>query len=236
MPVGAGAGRSPDATCEVYVALLDRLSPSHVSVLDADERERRARFARDIDRDLFTLAAALVRTVAAARVGTSPEQLIVDRTCDRCGRPHGRPRLPGTGLHVSISHSGQVVVVAITSVGPVGVDVERVTAIDHAALVDDLCTPRERDRVQHRADFFRIWTRKESVLKATGEGLAVAPTEVEVSSACQAPRVLSYRGGPAPPLQMADLVTGPGYAAALTALTARRVAVIQHGAPAELAT
>jgi phosphopantetheinyl transferase len=42
------------------------------------------------------------------------------------GRHHGRPRLPGTGLHASISHSGATVAVAVSSAGAVGVDVQQV--------------------------------------------------------------------------------------------------------------
>jgi 4'-phosphopantetheinyl transferase len=39
--------------------------------------------------------------------------------------------------------------------------------------------------------FLAVWTRKEAILKATGDGLDVAMTELEVSPGTAAPRVLS---------------------------------------------
>jgi hypothetical protein len=50
--------------------------------------------------------------------------VVVDRSCPSCGRHHGRPHLPGTGLDVSISHSGATVAVAVSNAGPVGVDAQ----------------------------------------------------------------------------------------------------------------
>ncbi|MGC5166503.1 4'-phosphopantetheinyl transferase family protein [Luteimicrobium sp. DT211] len=106
------------------------------------------------------------------------------RCCVTCGsRAHGKPEAPGAleaGWHLSVSYAAGVVVVALTDEGPVGVDVEDVAAVAHADVRPVLLSDDERaarpawtDR-----DVARAWTRKEALLKATGHGLAVAPSSV----------------------------------------------------------
>ncbi|MBU4337084.1 MAG: 4'-phosphopantetheinyl transferase superfamily protein [Actinobacteria bacterium] len=162
----------------------------------------------------------MVRTVAAGELGMPPRSVPVDRSCDRCTRPHGRPRVSGSGLHLSVSHSGDLVVVATSMVGAVGVDVEALTAapLDHAALAELVCAPGERPSVSDRASFLTLWTRKESVLKATGDGLRIPLAEVVVTPPDTPPRLVSFLGRGGPDCQMVDLDLGPRYRAAVTVL------------------
>jgi 4'-phosphopantetheinyl transferase len=62
------------------------------------------------------------------------------RACPTCGKPHGRPTLPGTGLSVSVSHSGEWAVVAFAPV-EVGVDVELEKPLDVLAVASVLASP-----------------------------------------------------------------------------------------------
>jgi 4'-phosphopantetheinyl transferase len=68
------------------------------------------------------------------------------------------------------------------------------------------------------ADFFTYWCRKESVVKATGEGLRVPLSTVLVSPADGPARLRSYRGAPLP-AAMVDVEVGDGYRGAVTVLT-----------------
>ncbi|GGR87228.1 hypothetical protein GCM10010169_34330 [Micromonospora fulviviridis] len=105
------------------------LTAAHVGLLellDDRERQRVDRAVPEADRARFLLGAALLRTVAGAMLDLPAEAVAVDRTCSQCGRWHGRPRLPGTALEMSVSHSGAIVTVAVLpGGGRVGVDVER---------------------------------------------------------------------------------------------------------------
>ena len=205
------------AGCRVYVAHRRHLLDWHRSLLDHLETERSQRYRLAADRDRFTLAAALLRVVAGKAFGVVASAVVVDRSCDTCGDPHGRPRLPGTDLQVSISHSGDVVVVAVTPAGPVGVDVEQL-GIGHTDLVPTVCTASELRHVSSSADFYAYWTRKEAVLKATGEGLRRSMTSVEVSRPNALPTLESLNGNPGVACRMADLRL-PGYAGAGAVLT-----------------
>ncbi|POH69147.1 hypothetical protein C3B59_05780 [Cryobacterium zongtaii] len=90
------------------------------------------------------------------------------------------PRLTRNGWHCSVTHSHQLVGVAISNRGPIGLDVEHVRDI----TVDDMrgaLTHSELAHVrrQHPDDrvgeVFRSWGRKESIVKLTGEGVAAMP-------------------------------------------------------------
>ena len=152
----------------------------------------------------------------------------MDRTCDRCGAQHGRPRVVGSGIELSVSHSGDLVLVAVSDGSPIGVDVEEITArgpVDHNRVAMRVCDPSERPHLGNLRDFLVYWTRKEAVLKASGDGLRVPPAHVVVTPPDLPPAVLAWRGRPRLDCQMANLELGPGYVASLAVLTAAPITV-----------
>jgi 4'-phosphopantetheinyl transferase len=147
------------------------------------ELGRVRRIRHQADRDRFVLGAFLLRTVVGELIGVVPVDVVVDRTCESCSRPHGRPRLLGTGLSCSVSHSGDFVVIAVTADGEVGVDVE-----DRSLSRNLWRSVAARSRAQGEAeprtpdDFLRLWTAKEAVLKLTGDGLARPMSSIELEA------------------------------------------------------
>ena len=207
--------------CSVHVAHRRHLRDAHRGLLDDREIERRRRYRLAADRDRFTLAAVLLRTVAGRAIGVDPAAVVIDRICESCGEPHGRPRLPGSGLEVSISHSGHLVAVAVTAAGPVGVDIERV-GVAHPDLASTVCAGSELRHVHTAEDFYAYWTRKEAVLKATGDGLRRPMTTVVVTPPTVPPTLISLDGRPGVAGRLADLRLG-GYAGAVAVLTGSNV-------------
>ena len=94
--------------------------------------------------------------------------------------PGGKPRLRRhPGIHFNLSHSGRWVACAVHR-GPVGLDVEEVR--DRNPLpAERVLAPAELRRFAQlrppaaRAFFYRLWTLKESLLKAMGSGLGLDP-------------------------------------------------------------
>ncbi len=92
---------------------------------------------------------------------------------------HGKPYLPDfPELHFNISHSRTLALIAIAR-HPVGVDVEYLhRSVDFASILRRFFSPSEQaDWEKYPVPspveaFFRGWTRKEAILKATGEGIA----------------------------------------------------------------
>jgi 4'-phosphopantetheinyl transferase len=215
-----------DDTCLVWWAAVADYRPGHDRLLSDVEIARAGRMHRAEDRTRQRLGAVLLRLAAGSALGEPPERVHVDRTCPRCSAPHGRPLLPGTGLHASITHSGDVVGLALTGVAPVGLDVERISDVDVDGLAASVLHPDER--APDGDAFFTYWTRKEAVVKATGDGLRVPLTAVRVTAPAQRPELLAYPGRDGGlPAHLVDLRPAAGYRAALAVLTADAVPVVE---------
>jgi 4'-phosphopantetheinyl transferase len=154
----------------------------------------------------------------------------------------GAPAGPQAGRpYVSWSHAGERVVAAATYLGPVGIDVDSVPAVARANADRIALSPPERDLLQAVAHQHRsaaalgsprqaagvrqdraravLWTRKESLLKATGDGLTLAPSTIVVSPAGEPARLESWPSPELPPVTMADLDLGADYAACVSVLS-----------------
>ncbi|MFF4870424.1 4'-phosphopantetheinyl transferase family protein [Streptomyces sp. NPDC090109] len=208
------------ADCHVWWADPATVTDDCLALLDEAERERIPLLRRTEDRDRFVAGRALLRTAAAGYLGLPPGRVEVVARCPDCSRNHGKPELPGTGLQVSVSHSGARVAVAVTRAGPVGIDVEEISAsVTPSELLPHVVGPAEPRTPAHAtvSGFHRMWTRKEAVLKATGQGLRVPLSEVGVSAPEEDPRVLFLGGPAARPAEdfvLEDLDAGAGCAAA----------------------
>jgi 4'-phosphopantetheinyl transferase len=200
--------------------------------LDQAEQRRWAAYRRDADRERFLVGCALAKTVIAACTGRRPADVSFDRTCRRCGQPHGKPVINGAGeVEHSVAHSGDLVAVAVART-PVGVDVEQLDsrprspgggdpdALARLVLADDeraalaAVDPSARSRA-----FLVAWTRKEAVTKAKGDGLRVPFGRVVVAAAAGAPRLVAWPYPQAPEsVSLLDLDTEGGYVAALAVI------------------
>lgn len=156
----------------------------HTRLLCEHERAKAARFRRDVDRVRYIAAHAALRLVLSRYTGARPEALELETDA------HGKPRLAAKQTPTptfSLSHSGDLALIAVGSDMPVGVDVEQIREdLDVAALAASVLSSAEQ-RVLERAPagqrrplFFKSWVRKETVLKASGIGLGVGPDRVVV--------------------------------------------------------
>jgi 4'-phosphopantetheinyl transferase len=223
--------------CQLWWARADMAAPHLLELLDEGERERFGRFRRAQDRALYLVAHALARRVLAAHAHSAPDA--VSYVIGELGKP--RPDGAARGLELSLSHSGERAAVAVTRAVPVGVDVERVGADPEPALVRSVLSDAERAAFaalaphDRPAAFARYWARKEAVLKATGDGLAVSPVLLSLTPPDAAPAVVDWSGArrPAEPLWLYDVRAGSGHAGALAAVGAA-VAVAERDAGALL--
>ena len=206
------------------------MRPWHADVLSDGERARQTRLWDPGHRAQFTVAAALLRLVAAPLTAQAAVRVVVDRSCPTCRRHHGRPRLTGTSLDVSISHSGETVAVAVSNAGEVGVDVQQVGEGPVHELSPLVLAESEVRHVADARDFFTYWTRKEALVKATGDGVAVPLSEVVVTPPGTPPALLGYPGQDGLAAQLRDLIPDPGYVGALAVLSRRPVVVRERSA------
>jgi 4'-phosphopantetheinyl transferase len=201
----------------VWWARPDDARPEHDELLSAEERTRRARLLSVRGRKRTTVAYALSRIVLARELDADPADLRIVRTCAHCGGRHGKPRVVGADLRFSIAHSAERVVVAVTRGAEIGVDVEQVNPdLEVSQLTADVLSPAERG-ANSPAGLLTYWTRKEAVLKATGDGLHVPLSDLTVTGPGEPPALLDWRGR-SRNFRLYDLHPGAGYLASLAVL------------------
>ena len=164
-------------------------------------------------------------------VSTTAVELI--QVCARCGGPHGQPRVDiggRPGPAVSLTHAGGFVATAVAEAA-VGIDLEPLDR-SHADIEAVLLSPAEQrawadvERRERPRALLHTWVRKEALLKAIGEGLAVDPRLVSISRADQAPVLTGWQlDGHTPSIRLADLDLGPLVFATVAVSTATALAV-----------
>jgi 4'-phosphopantetheinyl transferase len=193
----------------VWIVPVD-LPPEEVArcrdVLDDSERARAAAFLSQRDRQQYTVAHGALRILAARELRVTPSILRWDTG------PYGKPELaaPWSGLSTSLSHSADLVAVAIAVGRGVGVDIQHLAPrLDAVAMSARFYPPAEADYVAAggddgaRADrFTRLWSRKEAVVKAAGgrlwPNLRIAVSGDDVVSCAEPPGAHRVADVPAP--------------------------------------
>lgn len=136
-----------------------------VRLLSADEVEKANRFVKEEDRTSFLLRRATLRKLLSRWLHIPPWEISYQLGV------HGKPVLQQAPLHFNVSKTKGFNVYCF---GPVvaGIDIER---IDPARRFPEIeatqLHPDEKEKVNSDHDFFAVWTRKESVLKADGSGI-----------------------------------------------------------------
>lgn len=164
---------------DVWFADLDaaatRLDEANarLQLLPPEEHTRAAHIGDPLRAQRWSRARIALRLVLATHVG------LPDARAPFVLSPGGKPRFASAGPWFSLSHSGALLLAAVSREGPVGVDLEtrttadmderRRAAIERAAaeLAPHAPLPEKSD-VQR---FLQAWTRLEAVAKASGAGI-----------------------------------------------------------------
>ncbi len=168
-------------------------------LLSDDEKARGLRFVTAALRHRFVAGRARLRSLLGGHVGRDPRGLVFAENA------FGKPRLadhPST--HFSLSHSGDLAVLAVSDQREIGIDIERVRPLEHLDLARRYFHPGEVAAIEavtapdaQLLAFFRVWTLKEAVVKAIGKGLSIPLDTFEVSSATSPPTmVVAPEGAP----------------------------------------
>ena len=237
-PSGAVFGHDSDMRCDVWWANPTAATPALSHLLDEVERGRYAAYRREIDKQRFLTGRSLIRGVVAAELGITPAEVVLDSSCFDCGKPHGKPRVVGSTLEVSISHSGDWVALAMTEGAPVGIDVEEVRDAEVEGLAgicfspSELATFEALPTADRRGAFFTYWARKEAVVKATGKGMSVSMSKLTLTAHNEPPRVVASETSEVDHtlVRMADLDRGPTYRASLAVFADKPPKVEEHEA------
>lgn len=199
---------------EVHVWTASLALPFEHGYLSPDEVARRDRFVFPVHRERFARGRGLLRAALGTYLGVPPGSLRFmygDRE---------KPALVGEPLQFNLSHSEDCWMLAVSAARPLGVDVEATRALDDfERMAERFFAPGERTALRGSPDklaaFYRGWTRKEALMKATGQGMALALDAFEVD--LDRPRLLWHAHDPGAPARwtLADVPAPEGFAAAL---------------------
>lgn len=153
--------------CKDFKPLLLNLQ-SRIS----DKRRQRALKMRKKDSCLLCIGAEVCLSVALGL------PLPLECQTEQGGKPfiEGAPQF-------NLSHSGDYVVCAVDE-SPIGADIERISRMK-ASIFNRIASPREKARAAALKEselleyYCTVWTKKESILKLTGEGI-----RKELSTVC----------------------------------------------------
>lgn len=143
------------------------------SLLTADETKRADRFFRQTDRDRFIISRIALKLILAKYIGQSATS--IEFGIGKNKKPYVKNQ-GNLNLHYNLSHSEDAILLAISNF-PIGADVEHLNSsfsfkdvLDDNFGADEISYINEKDS---SGRFFRIWTRKEAITKATAQGLDV---------------------------------------------------------------
>jgi phosphopantetheinyl transferase len=113
---------------------------------------------------------AVLRLLLSRFLNAPPETIRIQET------KQGKPYIEHKGLFFNVSHCESSYLVAISKVGRIGCDMERLSGNeDIVSLADYAFSPDEKhacfDTGDIAVNFTKIWTLKEALLKASGTGL-----------------------------------------------------------------
>ena len=213
----------PPNEVHVWAASRDDATDDEVAALRAlltDEERRRAdRFVSPTDRRRFAVGRGRLRQVVGRYLDQPPDLIRFHHN------PHGKPGLDGTSLRFNLSHSGSLMLLALTLDRELGVDIEQIRPdFGGEAIARRFFAPREVESLlslppaDRTLAFFQGWTRKEAYIKAQGKGLAMPLDEFEVEIRPDRPaRLNATHPDPdeAGRWTLVELLAPPGYVAAL---------------------
>ena len=156
------------AKVQHWIPVIDKLE----KILDPEEKSKAIRFHQKTDQQRFIISKAVLRILLSRYLAADPKEIRFESGKNK------KPELKNNfwpELHFNISHSGNWILIAISN-QQIGIDVEEMNAFFNYKNLLPFSFSREEAAFIENSDlpynnFYRLWTRKESLLKATGKGL-----------------------------------------------------------------
>lgn len=194
------------------------------TVLSADELRRASRYRFERDHNRFIVARSILRVLIGTYLNMEPLRLVFGY--GEYGKPHLNLPAHWPAVRFSVAHSDRLALYAISNDRELGVDVEFVrddfaneAVVEHFFSPNEIVQLRSVPMTMRTTAFFNCWTRKESFIKARGEGLSLPLNIFDVSLVPGEPAaLLSYQPDSTEVSRwsMREIPVEPGFAAALT--------------------
>jgi 4'-phosphopantetheinyl transferase len=140
------------------------------TLLSQEELERVNRYHQKKDKDRFSIGKGMLRIILGNYLGSTPKEIMFKKGVNN--KPF--VDFPGN-LQFNVSYSSNWIVLAVSS-DPVGLDIEFINEdFSYQLMLENCFTKEEIGAIDSFSKplhaFFKFWTRKEALLKATSWGL-----------------------------------------------------------------
>lgn len=153
-------------------------------LLSEDEQQRANRFHFPIHRQRFIASRSMLRTILSLYLDYSSKNIIFGYG------EHKKPYLhtPNQSqIQFNLAHSDNMAIYALTLNYAVGIDIEKIKPSDYQAIAKRYFSSPENEALmalpidKQLQGFYRIWSRKEALIKASGKGLSLPLSTFSVS-------------------------------------------------------
>lgn len=161
-----------------YSSSVSVYAPSladYLAILDKEELNIAERFKQAEHRDRYIICHGILRQLLASRVNQSAKNLRIEKT------EFGKPFLPESPeLSFNMSHSGDILAIAMGGKCQLGIDVECYKARNTWEGLVKKCFATEEadywyslDTSERSRAFYQFWVIKEAFVKAVGKGITL---------------------------------------------------------------
>jgi 4'-phosphopantetheinyl transferase len=157
---------------KVRISSERKLCDSFLQTFNEEETEKASRYRNEEDKQRYIFGRGALRFLLGKYLNNSSNTIQFAIGADK------KPLLnkkPGDDLQFNISHSGDLVLIAISN-SEIGVDIEKINPeFSYKDILNSNFSREEIDFIQNSKhpieSFYLLWTRKESLVKATSKGL-----------------------------------------------------------------
>ena len=143
------------------------------------------KFKFEKDKLRYIIARSFLRKILSNILGINPIDIIISTN------KFGKPVLDlktYSNIKFNLSHSGEIIIYAVSLSNEVGIDIEILdSTINHLEIAKNYFSSKEtlflensKNQFEMTERFFRVWTRKEALLKAVGTGLLPELKQIDV--------------------------------------------------------
>ena len=167
------------------LAITDEEYRYYWSILDKNEQNKALRFVRTRDSRGYVASQGKLRLILAGYLDMPPEKIPF------ITHSYGKPFVAcgnSCGIRFNLTHSGDYMAVGVGYDYEIGIDIEVwLDRVDYHGIMA-LCFSEEETRFwsdlpkeRQKEFFYKLWTRKESFVKAVGLGLKLDVSLVETT-------------------------------------------------------
>ena len=167
----------------IYIADLSNCTqdiPKFWQCLSDEERKKAKKYYNSFLRDRYVIAHGILRYILSYYIDKPPKQI------NFVNNKYGKPFLKNSDIQFNISHSHNLAsyIVALNSI--VGIDIElhknilSIQDLSHLVFTPieykNFATKKDNEKLEL---FYKLWTKKEALIKANGQGLFYPMNTIE---------------------------------------------------------